>query len=405
MQKKHLVLAAAVLLCATVVFSAGCVDNGTSGDRVEILYSVPGTMPQLLDSGAVDAVITWQPFVAGIEESGVGKVVSYSEDLPPKGKWEGHTCCVFGANSYALANPEVAADVTALMILGNEYITENPAKASALIADWLFANGDLTYGNVKVSSVDVMKASIPTILFSGEVTDAWIASNEDFVQSQRDLGLVTGKLANTNSEETEALLFDFSAYDAAQDILASGKFLDPKTAVQEISIGYLPSDHDGPLFVLLKDWKFFKDNYNTYLKPVSEKVGKIDKAELYVNGKKVCDVKLIEGSAGPNLMTLLQQNQIQYAVAGTPPFVSAIDKASSAVDIKILAPIMMNGSGLLVADDAPADDWDSFVAWIKERSAEGKPVVIADPQLGSIQDVQLKEALDSAGIGYATKSA
>ena len=405
MQKKHLVLAAAVLLCAAVVFSAGCVDNGTSGDRVEILYSVPGTMPQLLDSGAVDAVITWQPFVAGIEESGVGKVVSYSEDLPPKGKWEGHTCCVFGANSYALANPEVAADVTALMILGNEYITENPAKASALIADWLFANGDLTYGNVKVSSVDVMKASIPTILFSGEVTDAWIASNEDFVQSQRDLGLVTGKLANTNSEETEALLFDFSAYDAAQDILASGKFLDPKTAVQEISIGYLPSDHDGPLFVLLKDWKFFKDNYNTYLKPVSEKVGKIDKAELYVNGKKVCDVKLIEGSAGPNLMTLLQQNQIQYAVAGTPPFVSAIDKASSAVDIKILAPIMMNGSGLLVADDAPADDWDSFVAWIKERSAEGKPVVIADPQLGSIQDVQLKAALDSAGIGYSTKSA
>lgn len=405
MQKKHLVLAAAVLLCAAVVFSAGCVDNGTSGDRVEILYSAPGTMAQLLDSEAVDAVITWQPFVAGIKESGVGKVISYSEDLPPAGKWEGHTCCVFGANSNALANPEVAADVTALMILGNEYITENPDKAAALIADWLFANGELTYGNVKVDSLDVMKASIPTILFSGEVTDAWIKSNEDFVKSQRDLGLVTGKLANTNSEETEALLFDFSAYDVAQDIIESGKFLDPKTAVKEISIGYLASDHDGPLFVLLKDWQFFKENYNTYLKPVSEKVGKIDKAELYVNGKKVCDVQLIEGSAGPQLMTLLLQNQIQYAVAGTPPFVSAIDKASDTVDIKILAPIMMNGSGLLVADDAPADDWDSFVAWIKERSAAGKPVVIADPQLGSIQDVQLKAALDSAGIGYTTKSA
>ena len=404
MQKKHFILAAA-LLCLAVVFSAGCVDNGGSGEKVEILYAGVGNMPQLLESGAVDAAIAWQPFVAVIEEGQIGKVISYSEDLPPAGKWEGHTCCVFGANSYALANPEIAADMTALMILGNEYITANPDKSAVLIADWLFANQDLTYGGVTVNSVDVMDASIPTIKFSGEVTDAWIESNEDFVQSQRDLGLVTGKLANTNSEETKGLLFDFGPYEAAQGIVESGKFLEPSTSVKEISVGYLASDHDGPLFVLLKDWKFFKDNYNTYLKPVTEKVGKIDKAELYINGKKVCDVKLIEGSAGPQLMTLLQQNQIQYAVAGTPPFVSAVDKSTSAVDIKILAPIMMNGSGLVVSDEAPADDWNSFIAWVKERSAEGKPVVIADPQLGSIQDVQLKAALDSAGIGYTTKSA
>ena len=404
MQKKHFILAAA-LLCLAVVFSAGCVDNGGSGEKVEILYAGVGNMPQLLESGAVDAAIAWQPFVAVMEEGQIGKVISYSEDLPPAGKWEGHTCCVFGANSYALANPEIAADMTALMILGNEYITANPEKSAVLIADWLFANQDLTYGGVTVNSVDVMEASIPTIKFSGDVTDAWIESNEDFVQSQRDLGLVTGKLANTNSEETKGLLFDFGPYEAAQGIVESGKFLEPSSSVKEISVGYLASDHDGPLFVLLKDWKFFKDNYNTYLKPVTEKVGKIDKAELYINGKKVCDVKLIEGSAGPQLMTLLQQNQIQYAVAGTPPFVSAVDKSTSAVDIKILSPIMMNGSGLVVSDEAPADDWNSFIAWVKERSAEGKPVVIADPQLGSIQDVQLKAALDSAGIGYTTKSA
>jgi len=405
MQKKHFVLAAAVLLCAAVVFSAGCIDEGGSDVKVELLYAGVGNMPQLLESGAVDAAIAWQPFVAVIEEGEIGKVISYSEDLPPAGRWEGHTCCVFGANSYALANPEIAADMTALMMLGNEYITENPEKASVLIADWLFANQDLTYGGVTVNSVDVMKASIPTILFSGEVTDAWIQSNEDFVQSQRDLGLVTGKLANTNSEETKDLLFDFTAYDAALDILQSGKFIEPKTAVKEISIGYLASDHDGPLFILLKDWQFFKENYNTYLKPVSEKVGKIDKAELYINGQKAANVNLIEGSAGPQLMTLLQQNQIQYAVAGTPPFVSAVDKSSSAVDIKILAPIMMNGSGLVVSDESPANNWEGFVAWVEERSAAGKPVVIADPQLGSIQDVQLKAALDSAGIGYTTKSA
>lgn len=405
MQKKHFVFVAALFLCVAIVLSAGCVTEEKTGPKVEILYSSVGNMPQLLDSGAVDAAIAWQPFVAVIEEGKVGKTVAYSNELPPVGKWEGHTCCVFGANSAGLGYKEIAADLTALMTLGNQYITENPEKSAALIADWIFANEDLKYGNVVVHSQDVEKTSIPTIKFSAEVTENWLKSNEEFVQAQRDLGLITGKLAKTTSEETKAILFDFTAYESAKTILETGKFLEPATEVKEIKIGHLASDHSGPLHVLLKDWKYFQEKYNTYLKPVAEKPGKIDNAELYVNGKKVADVTLAEASAGPQLMTMLQQNNVQFAIAGTPPFISAVDKASSANDVKILAPIMMNGSGLVVGKTSPATDWNSFVEWVKARSAAGKNVVIADPQLGSIQDVQLKGALDSAGIGYAVKSA
>ncbi|MDO5845146.1 MAG: ABC transporter substrate-binding protein, partial [Methanocorpusculum sp.] len=100
------------------------------------------------------------------------------------------------------------------------------------------------------------------------------------------------------------------------------------------------------------------------------------------------------------LMTLLLQDNIQYAVAGTPPYVSAIDQSSDGMGLKILSPIMMNGSGLVVSNDSPATNWNSFVEWIKARSAEGKNVIIADPQRGSIQDVQIKAALESAGIKY-----
>ena len=73
------------------------------------------------------------------------------------------------------------------------------------------------------------------------------------------------------------------------------------------------------------------------------------------------------------------------------------------VSLKILAPIQLEGSGLVASINSPADDWSSFVQWVTDRSAEGKNVVIADPQLGSIQDVQLKAALKDAGITVVTK--
>ncbi|MDO9523160.1 MAG: ABC transporter substrate-binding protein [Methanocorpusculum sp.] len=404
MQKKLILIFMAFVMCVMVVFTAGCTDPGSDNATVEILYTGAGTMPGLLATGQIDGYINWQPFVAVALEGNIGKVISYSQDLPPEGTWKNHTCCVFGANSKALENPDVASSLTALMILGNKYINDYPDKAAVLTADWLFSSQNLTYGNVTVSSIDVMKTSIPTIKFSSEVTESWMDSNEAFIQSQRELGLVTAKLASTSKDESAAILYDFGPYDSAVAQVESGIFITP-APTSTISIGYLPSDHHAPLFVLLKDWEYFKNTYNCYLKPVTEKTGKITDAELYINGQKVADVKLVEGTGGSQLMTLLQQNAIQYALAGTPPFISAVDKSTGDMSLKILSPIMLEGSGLVAYLSSPANDWDGFVAWVKSRSAEGKNVVLGDPQLGSIQDVMLKSALDYAGIAYVVKSA
>ncbi|HJJ48084.1 MAG TPA: ABC transporter substrate-binding protein [Methanocorpusculum sp.] len=410
MQKKILMLSAAVLICAAVIFASGCVSSSNSGNTstntngiVEIIYAGCGQMPQLLSAGDVDACIAWQPFVAILEEGQVGKIISYSQDLPPEGMWTDHTCCVFGANDKALQNPELATALTELMILGNKYITEHPNESANAAADWLFGNGDLTYGGVTVKSTAVTAKSIPTIKFSSLVTDPWIQSNLIFVQSQRDLGLVSGTLKSTTDEQTIAALFDFSPYQKAISEIESGKLSTPAEVSDTISIGYLASDHDSPLFVLLKDWQYFKDNYNCYIKPSKEAVGKIEKGDLYMNGEFVAKLKFVEGTAGPLLMTLLQQDQIRYAIAGAPPFISAIDKGDSTIGVKILAPIMMDGSALVASMKSPATDWASFTKWIKDASASGKNLIIADPQLGSIQDVQLKTALESAGIAYKLK--
>ena len=92
--------------------------------------------------------------------------------------WKEHTCCAIGANSEALKNTDLTTSIVALMILGDKYINDYPDKAAELTADWLFSKQNMVYGNITVNSVDAMNASIPTIMFSSTVTDAWIASNE-----------------------------------------------------------------------------------------------------------------------------------------------------------------------------------------------------------------------------------
>ncbi|HJJ28302.1 MAG TPA: ABC transporter substrate-binding protein [Methanocorpusculum sp.] len=405
MQKKFLMLTAAVVFCLAAVLTAGCVsDTGTTGyvAAVDVVQIPAAQQISSLSLGTVDAMVNWQPFVAASTVSGIGKVVSYSQDMPRAdgGSWAEHTCCVFGANKQGLENEDLATTLTGLMLAANDYITENPDDAAVYVADWMYGNTDPEYGGKTVKGVDILKASLPTIKFSTEVTDTWKNSNYEFLGIQRDLGAIVKNLKSTSKEETEELIYDFTPYTAAKKILDE-KSAFPTPTSGEIEIGYLLSDHDAPLFVLIKNWQYFKDNYNAYLKPVSEKAGAVDKAELYVNGEKVCNVKLVQGNGGPYLMTMLQSNSIQFAVAGTPPFLSSIDTQTG---LKILAPIMTEGSGLVVSKDAPANNWDEFVAWAKEASASGKNLVVAIPQTNSIQDVQLKSALESANIEYKVKS-
>ena len=405
MQKKFLVTVTALLVLVAVILTAGCTGttDPAAGPTVNIVEISAAQQLNSLALGQIDGMINWQPNVAAAAVSGVAKVVSYSQNLPRSdGKtWSEHTCCVFGGNKQGLANKDLATVLTGLMLLGNEYITAHPDDSAAAVSNWMYGTTDPVYGSVTVKGVDIIKASLPTIRFSTELTQAWKDSNYEFVTIQRGLNTLTNNLKSTSREDTEALIYDFEPYYAAQKIIAeNGQFPEPVSS--SIKIGYLLSDHDSPLFILLKNWEFFRDNYNAYLKPVADGNGAVDAAALYVNGKKICDVTIIQGSGGPNLMTLLQTNEIQYAVAGTPPFLSSIDTQPG---LKIISPIMTEGSALMVGTSAPVSNWNEFVDWAKQRSAEGHNLLIAVPQFNSIQDVQLKDALESAGLVYAKMSA
>ncbi|HZD42564.1 MAG TPA: ABC transporter substrate-binding protein, partial [Methanomicrobiales archaeon] len=242
--------------------------------------------------------------------------------------------------------------------------------------------------------LEVEKQAMPTFKFTSVPSDVWIESNQQFVDTYAELGQISGQLKNASSEQVQSTLFDFGPYTEAKQMLDNGSIKTPPVYSGTIGFGYLPSDHDAPMFVVAKDWQYFNDHYGVTLKPKDPSAVKPTEFDLIVNNQKVADVRAVEGQGGAGLMTAMAQDAIQFSYSGTPPAILAIDKGAP---IKILSPIHTEGSALVVGTDAPANDWNSFVQWAKQRSDAGKPLRIATGQ-GSIQDVILRAALHDAGI-------
>jgi NitT/TauT family transport system substrate-binding protein len=391
-------LAGVILCCAVLLALAGCItSNPPSNPEVGILYSKgTGPMPMLLATDQVDGYIAWQPFVEVAPLAGIGKVISYSGDLPPAGEWEDHPCCVLAVRSDLMAqNPDLVNAVTAATILSTDYITEHPDESAEIVADWLAGKGNFTYGNISVSSVEVLQRAFPTVKFVNEPTQKWMDGQVEFVHALRELNTLTGSLANASDAEVRTILFDTKPYYDARAMIDAGQIKTPPAADRKLGIGYLMSDHDAALFVAVKNWQYFNDNYGVALKPQDPSKTRPDMVDLVVNGQKVAEIALIPGDAGPQLMQLAATDAAQFAYVGNPPTIAAIDKGTP---VKIVMALNLEGSGLVASEDSPAHDWPTFVQWAKDRSAAGKPLKIAAPGKGSIQDVMLRYALKDSGL-------
>ncbi|MGA9085253.1 MAG: ABC transporter substrate-binding protein [Methanoregula sp.] len=387
-----------------VLFTTGCTQpsspsasttapsaNGTVG----ILETAGvGPMPSLLATGQVDGYISWQPVVEAGVESNIGQVAVYSKDLPPVGEWSNHPQNVFVVRKdFYAQNPDFVNDFSALNLAATQYINDHPQESAGIVADWLAGKQNFTYGNVSVSSVTAVNNALPTIEFTNDPSDSWMSSTSDFVQALIGIGTINGFVKN--SSDRDAVLYNFQPYQSAAAIIAAKNVTTPAPLQNTVNVGYLMAVDHSALFVAVKDWQYFNDTYGIALKPEDLTKAKPDVADFLVNGQKVATVNLVPANAGPNLMQLAATNSLQMSYVGVPPAISAIDMGTP---ITIAYPIDNLGSGLVVAKGAPAQDWQSFAAWAKERSDAGKPLVIAAPGKGSIQDVMLRYALQNSGI-------
>jgi len=381
---------------------SGCIGDEENGDTpvVELVYmSGCGTMPSALANGQLDAYIAWQPMVSVAEVAEVGKVITYSQDMPPEGQWTNHPCCCLVAtDDFIQEQYDITKYLTMLMIASDAYIETHIDETVNYCADWLFGGGELTFGDIVVDSVEVEERSIQTIRFVTEPTDNWLAGIDLFVEALEEIDMVNDQLAGLSGAPLREKLLAMDVYEDAKDELESKDYLNEELSVDDvpkISFGYLPSDHDAALFVAAYAWEYFRDNYSIYL--YSDNPGSGKDYELMVNGELVANVEVIEFAAGSAVMTAASQGNLDYAIIGAPPAILFIDQGSPA---KIISPVQTEGSGVVVANDISATDWNEFIDYIKESYSEGKTLKIGVPMIGSIQDVMIKYALKESGIDF-----
>ena len=385
---KKLVVLALVGLLIFGVMLTGCIGGGSTEGPMVKLVNCKGqkTMPQLLSTGELDAVIAWQPTPAVMETKGVGKVVIYSGDLPPKGMWKNHPCCVMVVADDALKNKRYAVkQFLKLIVLATKEMEKNKTLAIEASAKWLGVDRE------------VEERSVPTIKY---ISDPKLIVNGtlNFVEVMRKQEAVKGRLNTDNREEILNTLFDFEIYDEVVREIENNISVDPPYPPEEaptLRVAHLPSDHHAALSVAATYPELFKEKYGIYLEEVEPK----EKYILYNEGKKVAEVELIliqEG--GAKIMTLMAQKQIDIGLNGVPPAVFSIDKGTKG---KIVCALNCEGSAVVIRKNIPANNWDEFVSWIKEQHKKGKVVKIGYPLPVAIQYVMIKSALEAEGITYS----
>jgi NitT/TauT family transport system substrate-binding protein len=409
----RIALFSALLISIFVAFSSAWDDASekmNNTDRgiteVELLFCKgQSILPVLLTTGQIDGYVAWQPYLSLAEKSGIGKVVALTRDFPPYGAWHNHPCCVLVASNDILQNyPDMAMAVSVILLSGGDYALEHPEALSRITADWLMGDRDYLLGSHVISPISLFNQSLSTFVFSSEANGDWNASAQILVDRMGDIlnTIDDGNSTLHKGSMTQVSEFmDLGPYHRAIKWMASqGKassYLSNNSSMPEnnpIRIGYLMIDHQAPLFAAVKNWRYFQKRYGIALKPALD-LKRPRYLELMINGKKEADVELISAPTGQNLMTLMEQDNLDMAIVGITPAIGSISLGCVA---RIIQPVQNLGSGLVLATATGADDWDNFVSLAKESSAKGRPLKIGDPDLGTIADVIFQDALRASGL-------
>ena len=143
-------------------------------------------------------------------------------------------------------------------------------------------------------------------------------------------------------------------------VIAVGAYLVLGGGGEEVTIGYLPSDHDAALFVADAQGQYQANGINT---------------------------KLVQFNNGGDLMTAMASGDVDVGYVGITPVLSSIAKG---VPVKVISAAQTEGSGIVVAKD-------SGISSVSDLA--GKK--IATPGEASIQHMLLTYYLEQNGMSIS----
>ena len=166
----------------------------------------------------------------------------------------------------------------------------------------------------------------------------------------------------------------------------------PKT-LPTLRIGHAPHDHHAPLFIAALNPEYFKEHGGIYLREVQAK-----KEYRLMQGERPLARVLIDSSTGgEELIRKLAEQQFDMVLGGFPAMLNFIDQGRP---LRVLAPIMSEGAGLVVKKGLPMAAWADFERYAK---SEAPPLRIGYPTAVSVQGLIFEKALTEAGITFSEK--
>ncbi|MBU0484782.1 MAG: ABC transporter substrate-binding protein [Proteobacteria bacterium] len=186
------------------------------------------------------------------------------------------------------------------------------------------------------------------------------------------------------------LLFSFISFGVCLVAGCQNKQAKPLPVIR---VGHAPHDHHSSLYIAASNPEYFQQNGGIHLKEVLPK----KEYTLIANNKPVARVLIDSSTGGNELIRKLAEDQFDMAFGGVPAMIEFIDNGSC---LKIAAPIMTEGSGLVLSNKIPAANWSEFVDYASKQKNQIRIGYKIDV---SVQNLIFEYALREVGLSYSNK--
>lgn len=155
-----------------------------------------------------------------------------------------------------------------------------------------------------------------------------------------------------------------------------------------LRIAHAPHDHHSPLYVAALNPDYFKNNGGIYLREITFQRD----YELVGPQGPLALVSIQQSSGGSEIIRKLAEHHFDMAFGGVPAILQFIDQGGK---LRIVAPVMTEGAGVLISKKIPVANWQEFTAYVKQSP---RPVRIGYKMEVSVQSVIFDQALKESGI-------